>query len=64
MESERDIAVGTKGQIVIPLQLRRRLKIAPKSRLAVYSIGDKLIMTKLLLQPLGVQARKESRLGA
>ena len=52
MESEPDIAVvGTKGQIIIPLQLRRRLKIAPKSRLAVYSMGDKLIMTKLRLQP-------------
>jgi len=59
LESERDIAVvGTKGQIVIPLKLRRRLKIAPKSRLAVYSIGDKLIMTKLRLQPLGDELRE------
>ena len=59
LESDPDIAVvGTKGQIVIPLQLRRRLKIAPKSRLAVYSRGDKLVMTKLRLQPLGEELRE------
>ncbi len=59
MESEPDIAVvGTKGQIVIPLQLRRRLKITPKSRLAVYSRGDKLVVTKLRLQPLGEELRE------
>jgi len=59
LESEPDIAVvGTKGQIVIPLQLRRRLKITPKSRLAVYSRGDKLVMTKLRLQPLGEELRE------
>ncbi|TLX96608.1 MAG: AbrB/MazE/SpoVT family DNA-binding domain-containing protein [Thaumarchaeota archaeon] len=59
LESEPDIAVvGTKGQIVIPLQLRRRLKITPKSRLAVYSRGDKLVMTKLRLQPLGEELKE------
>jgi AbrB family looped-hinge helix DNA binding protein len=59
LESEPDIAVvGMKGQIVIPLQLRRRLKITPRSRLAVYCRGDKLVITKLRVQPLGEELRE------
>jgi len=51
---EPDVAVvGTKGQIVIPQQLRRELKIKTKSKLAVYRKGDKLIITKLRLPSLG-----------
>jgi AbrB family looped-hinge helix DNA binding protein len=51
---EPDVAVvGTKGQIVIPQQLRRELKIKAKSKLAVYRKGDKLIITKLRLPSLG-----------
>jgi len=45
--------VGTKGQIVIPQRLRRKLKITPKTKLAVYSKGDKLVVTKLKVPPLG-----------
>jgi|SRR3989304_1219603 len=48
MEEEPEIAiVGTKGQIVIPQQLRKGLKITPKTRLAVYRRGDKLVVVKL-----------------
>ena len=54
MEQEPEIAiVGTKGQIVIPQQLRRELKIKPKTKLAVYRKGDKLVVTRLKVPPLG-----------
>lgn len=54
MEQEPEIAVvGTKGQIVIPQQLRRELKITPKTKLAVYRRGDKLVVTRLKVPPLG-----------
>ena len=51
---EPDVAVvGTKGQIVIPQQLRRELKIEPKSKLVVYREGDKLVITELKFPSLG-----------
>lgn len=58
MEQEPEIAVvGTKGQIVIPQQLRRELKIAPKTKLAVYRKGDKLVVTRLKVPPLGEELK-------
>jgi AbrB family looped-hinge helix DNA binding protein len=57
-QHEPEIAVvGTKGQIVIPQQLRRQLKITSKTRLAVYRRGDKLIITKLKVPPLSEELR-------
>ncbi len=51
---EPEIAVvGTKGQIVIPQRLRRELNITSKTKLAVYKKGDKLVVTKLSVPPLG-----------
>ena len=47
--------VGTKGQIVIPQQLRRELDIKTKTRLAIYKKGDKLVVTKIKFSPLGKQ---------
>ena len=44
--------VGTKGQIVIPLDLRRELNIGPKSKLAIYRRGDKLVLTRLKIPSL------------
>lgn len=45
---EPDVAiVGSKGQIVIPQQLRKELNIKTKSRLAIYKTRDKLIVAKL-----------------
>jgi bifunctional DNA-binding transcriptional regulator/antitoxin component of YhaV-PrlF toxin-antitoxin module len=45
---EPEIAVvGTKGQFVIPQEMRRQLAIKPKTRLAIYRRGDKLVVTKL-----------------
>ena len=53
MTEEPEIAVvGTKGQIVIPQQLREKLKIKPKTKLALYSRGDKIVVTKLKVPPL------------
>ncbi len=50
---EPDIAVvGTKGQIVIPLRLRKQLRIKPKTKLALYRRGDKLVLAKLIIPPL------------
>jgi AbrB family looped-hinge helix DNA binding protein len=52
-QEEPEIAiVGSKGQIVIPQELRRRLKIAPKTRLAIYNRDGKLVITRLKIPPL------------
>jgi len=57
-QEEPDIAVvGAKGQIVIPQQLRKELDISPKTRLAIYRRGDKLIVTRLKIAPLGEDLR-------
>lgn len=57
-QQDPEIAVvGAKGQIVIPQQMRRELKIAPKTKLAVYRKGDKLVVTKLKIPPLGDELR-------
>ncbi len=59
MSEEPEIAiVGTKGQIVIPQQLREKLKIKPKTKLALYSRGDKIVVTKLEVQPLSSDLRE------
>jgi AbrB family looped-hinge helix DNA binding protein len=53
MVEEPEIAiVGTKGQIVIPRRIRDDLGIKPKTRLALYRVGDKIVATKLRIQPL------------
>jgi len=59
MEEEPEIAVvGTKGQIVIPQQLREDLDIKPKTRLALYRKGDKIVVTKLKVPPLAEDLRE------
>jgi len=58
MDRYPEIAVvGAKGQIVIPQELRRALKITPKTKLAVYRKGDKLVVIKLKIPPLGEELR-------
>ena len=53
MEEEPEIAVvGTKGQIVIPQQIRDDLNIKPKTKLTLYRRGDKIVLTKLEIPPL------------
>jgi len=52
-QEEPEIAiVGTKGQIVIPQRLRKELNIISKTKLIVYRLGDKIVVTKLELPPL------------
>ena len=56
---EPDVAVvGTKGQIVIPRQMRTELNIKAKTKLAVYRSGDKLVLTKLSIPPLGEELKE------
>jgi len=53
MEEPEIAVVGTKGQFVIPHELRRRLAIKPKTKLAIYRKGDKLVVTKLNVPTAG-----------
>lgn len=39
--------VSPKGQVVIPQAIRKRLNLAPRSKLLVYGEGDILIMKKV-----------------
>lgn len=51
--SEPEITtVSVKGQVVIPQNLRRKLKLKPKTKLLVYGEGDTIIMKKLFLPDL------------
>jgi AbrB family looped-hinge helix DNA binding protein len=53
MEEPEVAIVGTKGQIVIPKQMRIDLKIRPKTKLALYRRGDKLVVAKIRIPSLG-----------
>jgi len=53
LEKPEIAVVGTKGQFVIPQDLRRRLAIKPKTKLAIYRKGDKLVVTKLNIPKVG-----------
>jgi AbrB family looped-hinge helix DNA binding protein len=53
MEDPEIAVVGTKGQFVIPKDLRRRLAIKPKTKLAIYRKGDKFVVTKLKVPTVG-----------
>jgi AbrB family looped-hinge helix DNA binding protein len=41
------IVASSKGQVVIPQEIRRRLGIRPKTKLLVYAHKDAIIMKKL-----------------
>jgi AbrB family looped-hinge helix DNA binding protein len=48
--SEPEVTVmSEKGQIVIPKDMRERLKLGPKTKLLIYSHGDTLILRKLVV---------------
>jgi AbrB family looped-hinge helix DNA binding protein len=53
MEEPEIATVGTKGQIVIPRQIRRELGIKPKTKLAIYSKGGRLVAAKVEAPTLG-----------
>lgn len=55
---EPEIAtVGTKGQVVIPRQIRKELGIRPKTKLAIYSTGGKLVAAKVEVPTPGDELR-------
>jgi len=41
--------MSEKGQIVIPKDMRERLKLGPKTKLLIYDHGDTLILRKLVV---------------
>jgi AbrB family looped-hinge helix DNA binding protein len=48
--SEPEVTVmSEKGQIVIPKDMRERLKLGPKTKLLIYAHGDTLILRKLVV---------------
>ena len=44
--------MSVRGQVVIPQQIRKRMKLRPKDRLVVYGEEDTIIMKKLELPEL------------
>ena len=44
--------ISEKGQVVIPLSIRKELGIKPKNKFLVYGRGDTIIMKKLELPSL------------
>ncbi len=44
--------ISEKGQVVIPLSIRKELGIKPKNKFLVYGRGDTIIMKKLKLPSL------------
>src|SRR5207253_8664193 len=58
MEEPEIAVVGTKGQMVIPQRIRRELGISTKTKLAVYMRGNKLVVSKLELPPLGEELKE------
>jgi AbrB family looped-hinge helix DNA binding protein len=47
LEKADVVVVSTKGQVVIPQYLRKRMKIGAKTKLLIYPYEDALIMKKL-----------------
>jgi bifunctional DNA-binding transcriptional regulator/antitoxin component of YhaV-PrlF toxin-antitoxin module len=47
MEEAEIATVGTKGQVVIPLHIRKELGITPKTKLAMYSRHGRLVAAKV-----------------
>jgi len=41
--------VSPKGQVVIPQSIRKRLRLAPRTKLLVYGEGDTVIMRRIRL---------------
>jgi len=50
IEEEPDItSVSDKGQVVIPVHLRNRLGLKPRSKLLIYGVKDAIVLKKLTL---------------
>jgi AbrB family looped-hinge helix DNA binding protein len=53
MEEPEIATVGTKGQVVIPHQVRKKLGIGPKTKLAIFSSKGRLVAAKVEVPELG-----------
>ena len=58
MEEPEIATVGTKGQVVIPLQIRKELGIKAKTKLAIYSRGGRLVAAKVEGPTVGDELRE------
>jgi len=47
MEESEIATIKTKGQIVIPQTIRKKLRIKPKTKLAIYSKSGRLVVVKV-----------------
>ena len=61
MENAEVVVVSSKGQVVIPQSLRRKLGIEAKSKLLVYPYSDALIMKKLDIEDAGNELERVFR---
>ena len=53
MEEPEIATVGTKGQVVIPQQIRKELGIGPKTKRAIFSRGGRLVAAKIEAPSIG-----------
>jgi len=51
---EEEMTIGPKGQVVIPVALRKALKIVPGSKVIFKIDGDKIILEKLKTDSINV----------
>ncbi|MGA2874016.1 MAG: AbrB/MazE/SpoVT family DNA-binding domain-containing protein [Nitrososphaerales archaeon] len=57
-DEEADItSVSDKGQVVIPIYLRNRLGLKPRSKLLVYGVKDAIVLKKLTLPDMKKEMR-------
>jgi len=57
MEEPEIATVGTKGQVVIPQQVRKELGIAPRTKLAIYTREGKIVAAKVEVPSPGEELR-------
>ena len=50
-------SVSDKGQVVIPMYLRNKLGLEPRSKLLVYSVKDAIVLKKLTLPDMKKEMR-------
>ena len=51
---EEEMSVGPKGQVVIPVALRKTLKITPGSKVIFKIDGDRIILEKLKIDSVSI----------
>jgi len=51
---EEEMTIGPKGQVVIPVALRKTLKITPGSKVIFKIDGDKIILEKLKIDSVNI----------